>query len=241
MAKYVDMIGWDDVPHLQPPNVTQEELDDLERSMLPHQRQARRTGRPALGAGAVYQVEEDFILVDPFPIPDFWPRAYGFDVGWQKTAAVWGATDPDSGTVYLTNEYYQGEQAPALHAHAIRTIGAPWMQGAIDPSAENSNTKDGTKLLHAYEDLGLNLEKANNAVNAGIHECLTLMQAGKLLVFRTLTNWLREFRLYRRDEKGKIIKQNDHLMDGMRYLVNTEHIWRIEPTAGRARVTKGEW
>ena len=241
MAKYVDMIGWDDVPHLQPPNIEPEELDDLQRSMLPHQRQARRTGRPALGAGAVYQVEEAFILCDPFPIPDHYFRGYGFDVGWQKTAAVFGARDPDTGITYLTHEYYQGEQAPAMHAHAIKVIGEPWMVGAIDPSAENSNTKDGTKLLAAYEDLGLNLEKANNAVNTGIHECLTMFQAGKLLVFRTCTNWLREFRLYRRDEKGKIIKQNDHLMDGMRYLINTDTVWKTEPVTGRRRAAKGEW
>lgn len=190
----------------------------------------------------MYQVEEDYILIDPFPIPEHFFRGYGFDVGWQKTAAVWGARDPDTGITYLTHEYYQGEQAPAMHAHAIKTIGAPWMVGAIDPSAENSNTKDGTKLLAAYEDLGLNLEKANNAVNAGIHECLTQFQAGKLLVFRTLVNWLREFRLYRRDEKGKIIKQNDHLMDGTRYLVNTDNVWKTEPAPRkRATARRGEW
>jgi hypothetical protein len=32
-----------------------------------------------------------------------------------------------------------------------------------------------------------------------------------------LQNWLSEFRIYRRDEKGKIVKQNDHLMDATRY------------------------
>lgn len=241
MSKYVDMIGWDDVPHLQPPHITGEELDDLQRSMLPHQRQARRTGRPALGAGAVYQVEEDYLLVDPIEIPDFWPRGYGFDVGWNRTAAIFGARDPDSGIVYLTNEYYQGEQQPIVHAHSIRMIGAPWLEGAIDPSAENSNMKDGTKLLEEYEDLGLRLTKANNAVNAGLHHCLTMMQAGQLKVFRNCTNWLKEFRLYRRDEKGKIVKTNDHLMDAMRYLLYTDSVWRTEPAPGRARQSKGEW
>jgi hypothetical protein len=34
-----------------------------------------------------------------------------------------------------------------------------------------------------------------------------------------LQNWLSEFRIYRRDEKGRIIKQNDHLMDTTRYLI----------------------
>jgi hypothetical protein len=34
-----------------------------------------------------------------------------------------------------------------------------------------------------------------------------------------MSNWLFEFRLYRRDESGRIIKKDDHLMDATRYLV----------------------
>jgi hypothetical protein len=36
-----------------------------------------------------------------------------------------------------------------------------------------------------------------------------------------LTNWLREFRRYHRDDKGtgKIVKRDDHLMEATRYLV----------------------
>jgi hypothetical protein len=41
----------------------------------------------------------------------------------------------------------------------------------------------------------------------------------RLFVFNSLQNWLSEFRIYRRDEKGKIVKQNDHLMDATRYLI----------------------
>jgi hypothetical protein len=35
-----------------------------------------------------------------------------------------------------------------------------------------------------------------------------------------LTNWLREFRRYHRDDKGTgIVKRDDHLMDATRYSV----------------------
>lgn len=44
------------------------------------------------------------------------------------------------------------------------------------------------------------------------------MCSGRLKVFNTLPLWLAEFRLYRRDDKGKIVKKNDHLMDATRYL-----------------------
>jgi hypothetical protein len=45
------------------------------------------------------------------------------------------------------------------------------------------------------------------------------LSGGKLKVFRSLNNWLSEFRLYRRDEKGAVVKAQDHLMDSTRYLI----------------------
>ena len=240
MTKHVDMIGWQDVPHLRPPHIDQAELDSLESSLLPHQRQARRTGRPALGSGAIYPGEEDDLLIDPVQLPAHWPRAYALDVGWRMTAALWGAHDLDNDVYYLTHEYYRGEREPIIHAHAIRSVG-PWMTGAIDPSAEQSNVKDGAKLRQEYDALGLQLVNANNAVEAGLHHCLMLMQGGQLKVFRTLTSWLREYRLYRRDEKGKIVKRMDHLMDGMRYLLNTPGIWSVPTPRRRERAGQGEW
>ena len=36
-----------------------------------------------------------------------------------------------------------------------------------------------------------------------------------------MVNWFSEFRLYRRDENGKIVKDKDHLMDSTRYLIMT--------------------
>jgi len=46
------------------------------------------------------------------------------------------------------------------------------------------------------------------------------MTTGNLKVFNTLPNFAKEFVLYRRDEKGRIIKENDHLMDCLRYIQN---------------------
>ncbi len=45
------------------------------------------------------------------------------------------------------------------------------------------------------------------------------MSTGSLKVFSSCQSWLQEYRLYRRDEDGKIVKENDHLMDATRYLV----------------------
>ena len=240
MPKYLDMIGWDDAPHLKPPFVAAEVLKEREEGMLPHQRQARRTGRPSLGSGAIYPVDEDEIFIDPFKIPDHFEMGYGIDVGWRRTAALLAARDPDLDCIYLIAEHYKAEAKPVEHAWAIKAWG-DWLTGAMDPAAEQSNQKDGTKLREAFVDLDLNLMRANNAVAAGLHECLVRFQTGRLKVFTTLTNFRKEFRLYRRDDKGKIVKVNDHLMDAMRYVVNTEGVLTTKPRDIARRRSRGEW
>ena len=125
--------AWEDAPHLDAA-----EKQRLLASIEEYQRDARSKGLPYLGAGKIYRVPWDEIAVDWFEVPDYWPKGYGLDVGWKKTAAVWGAHDRDSDTIYLYSEHYAGEQAPVLHAQSIKNRGA-WIPGAIDPSANGEN------------------------------------------------------------------------------------------------------
>lgn len=207
------MAGWDDVPHLG---------EDEKRRMLaecePHLRDSRSKGIPSIGAGAIYPVPEEEILVDPFELPDHWPRVYGLDVGWNRTAAVWGAIDRENDVVYLYSEHYQGEQEPSTHVAGINGRGA-WIPGTIDPASRGRSQKDGEKLLEIYTDLGLDLTPADNSRESGLFEVHQRLATGRLKVFRTLNSWRGEYRIYHRDEKGHIVKKNDHLMDATRYLV----------------------
>jgi hypothetical protein len=156
--------------------------------------------------------------VKPFEIPDHWPRAYGLDVGWNKTAAIWAARDNEAGVIYLYSEHYMGKEEPIVHTEAIKSRGA-WIPGVIDPAARGRSQIDGRQLIQIYRECGLHLEEADNAVESGIYQVWQLMSSGKLKVFRSLGNWLSEFRLYQRDRDGKIVTQNDHLMDATRYLI----------------------
>jgi len=213
MSKCVINAGWDDVPHL-----TEEAKKEMAASYMPHERLARSKGIPSLGAGAIYPVEEEDITVPDFEIPIYWPRVYGMDVGWNKTSAIWAAIDRDTDVVYLTSEHYRGQAEASLHAEAIKARGL-WIRGVIDPASRGRAQSDGEQLLNVYQDLGLHLSVAINAVEAGIYEVWQRLSTGRLKVFKSLQNWLFEYRIYRRDEKGKIIKENDHLMDATRYLI----------------------
>lgn len=207
------MAGWSDVPHL-----SEQAKRELLDATPPHLRDARSKGIPTLGSGAIYPVPEDDFLVDPFDIPLWWPKAYALDVGWNRTAATWGAVDLQTDTIYLYSEYYRGQAEPEIHAGAIKARGE-WIKGVIDPAARGRSQVDGKRLIVEYQKLGLNISPADNAVEAGLYAVWSRLSAGRLKVFRTLSNWQAERRLYRRDENGKIVKENDHLMDTTRYLV----------------------
>ena len=216
---------WDDAPHL-----SKETRAELYKSIPPHEREARTEGRPMLGSGAIYPVPEAEILVGDFEIPDYWPRGYGMDVGWHKTAAIWGAHNRDNDVVYLTGEHYRGQAEPVIHADGIKARGS-WIPGYIDPAANGRSQVDGSQLLAIYRTLGLKLQTADNAREAGIYSVWMRLSTGKLKVFRSCRNWLDEFRIFARDENGKIInEQKFHLMAATRYLLlGSLNRWSVKP------------
>ena len=239
-AKYVVNAGWDDVPHL-----SEATKAVLLAAMPAHQRDARTRGLPLLGAGAIFPVPEDVWLVDDFPIPPHWLRAYGLDVGWNRTAAIWGAFDRESDRWTLYHEHYVGQQEPTLHAAALRAPGE-WIPGVLDPAARGRSQRDGEQLLQDYIDLGLHLEPAENAVEAGLYQVWDRLSSGRLKVCRSLSNWRKEQKLYRRDEKGHIVKKDDHLMDATRYLVMSggdvaQAVPVTKPPRERVGGAKGGW
>jgi GNAT superfamily N-acetyltransferase len=228
------MAGWNDIPHLP-----EAEKRDMLKSIPPYQRDARTKGIPQLGAGAIYPIEESEITVEPFKIPRHFPRAFALDVGWKRTAALWGAFDREQDTWFLYAEHYRGQAEPSVHAAAIRAKGE-WIQGAVDPAARGRGQDDGKKLIQQYRDLGLTIYEADHALEAGIQDCYERLSTGRIKVFSTLRNLLAEYRLYRRDEIGRIAETPDHLMDCMRYLVRTgPQIMMTEPVDDRYYVSDG--
>lgn len=211
--KALVMAGWDDVPHLS------ETQKAAMRAETPtHLIDARSKGIPSLGSGAIYPLAETEFLVDDFALPSHWPRAYALDVGWNRTAALWGAMNPEAKIVYLYSEHYRGQAEPPIHAAAIKARG-DWIPGVIDPASFGRGQSDGEQLIKHYRGLGLDVRPADNDVEAGILAVWQGLSTGTIKVFRSLQNWRMEYRMYRRDENGRVVKENDHLMDDTRYLI----------------------
>jgi phage terminase large subunit-like protein len=223
-AKYTVNAGWDDVPHL-----SEREKRELLDSTPPHLRDARSKGLPTLGEGLVFPLDEAVFAIDPFEIPDYWPRVCGIDFGWTHyTAVVWWAIDPDTQIAYLYDEYYRAEAEVPIHAAAIRKRG-DWIPVAWPRDGLNE-TAVGPQLAKQYRDEGVAMteeyaqfeeapgqnERSKVSVEAGLHGMLTELTTQKIRVFKTCKKWIAETKTYRR-EKGKVVKCGEDTISASRY------------------------
>ena len=222
-TKYLTRIGWKDIPHL-----SAKIQADMEAGTPRYLRAARRDGIPSLGVGRIYPFDIDDISCQPFRMPDIWPRFFCLDPSWNRTAVLWGCWDQQMDVVYFYGEYYVKHLPPRAHALSIKSRG-DWIPGCCDPAARGSSQDEGRKLLEAYRIAGLKMSLADNSL-AGIDICEDRMSTGRLKVFEHLQNFRYEFSIYRRDKNGKIVKENDHLMDCMKYAILTGiHMAKMKP------------
>ncbi len=211
--KYVVQASWEDAAA----HLTKESREELWSSIPEYQRDARSKGIPQVGSGAIFPVPESDIVVEPVKIGANWPRGFGMDPHWTFTSCAWFAQDPETLTCYMYDEYQREKQAVGVHAAAIKSRGE-WLVGAIDKASDQTEG-DGEKLLEMYTRAGLKVVKssANKGVDAGLQDMLDAMLEGRFKVFKTCQKWIKEFRVYRRNDKGQIVKKADHLIDASRY------------------------
>ena len=226
-SRYVVRCSMYEVPH-----IPKDAIEDLIATTPPFLRDARIHGIPALSAGAIYPVPESDFVVEPFPIPKHFPRLFGMDVG-SKTASVWIAQNPDTKVWYAYDEYYKEREEPSIHTAGIKLRGA-WIPGAIDPASRGRSQIDGKQLMQMYKDLGLNVNPAINAVEAGLYAVWEALSTGQLKVFSSLKGLREEIRVYRRDKKGNVVKENDHRVDCLRYSFMTRDLAVIEKPVNTA-------
>ena len=209
-------MGIDDAHHIAP-----EERQKIIDGYQPHERDARVMGIPLLGSGRVYQIAESVISVAPIEIPPHWPKIWGVDFGVRDFAASLVAWDRDNDVAYLVDCFKSCGEVPAVHAAAIRARGDYPVAWPHD--GEQREKSSGVSLAGIYKAAGLpmldepaHFDTGGNSVEAGILMLTDRMRQGRFKVFSNLAPFWEEYRLYHRVD-GRIKKQNDHVLDSVRY------------------------
>jgi phage terminase large subunit-like protein len=206
-------------------------MEQILASYSPHEREMRRYGRPSIGSGLVFPINEEKLLIDPISIKSHWPRIAGIDFGYDHpTACVWIAWDRDEDIIYVYDCYRLSKAPPATHASAINSR-LPFIPVAWPHDGHRRDSMGNPGLADQYRQLGCNMlpfhfenppalgeKKGGNSIEEGIMAMLQRMEDGKLRVFSTLGDWWQEFRMYHRKE-GKIVPLHDDLMSATRYAV----------------------
>jgi phage terminase large subunit-like protein len=213
--------GWQDAPHM-----TEEKKQRLLSQYPEHQRKMRSEGEPMLGHGRIYDISDDFILCDPFPIPDFWDVIVGMDFGWDHPQSfVKLAFDPDNDIVYVINSWKASKVSAndAWGATKSWTAGVP-VAWPADGLMHEKGRDVTTQQKDHYVKAGFNMlpthatwQTGGNSVENGIYEILDRQRKGTYRVFKGQPHYMEEHRQYHRDEKGKIVKVMDDILDGGRY------------------------
>ena len=231
---------WDDASEQvmsqrgHPGHLNEDVMQQILSSYSPHEREMRRYGRPSIGSGLIFPIQEEQIITDPIVLEDHWPRIAAIDFGWDHpTALVWGAVDLDEETFYVYDCYRMSKASPTIHAQAIRSR-PNFIPIAYPHDGNRRDSMGNPGLADQYRNLGCNVlldhftnppalgeNKGGNSVEEGLMAMLQAMENGKFKVFSTLSDWFEEFRMYHR-KGGKVVPIRDDLMSATRYCFQSQ-------------------
>jgi phage terminase large subunit-like protein len=218
-SDYLQRATWDDAPHL-----TESTKERLLSQYPAWQRDMRSKGEPLLGAGLIFDIDDDRIKVPSFECPDHWYRINGMDFGWDHPQAhvqIWWNKDED--VVYLAHAWKASRTKPYEAWNKVKSwakdVPTAWPHDGLQ---HEKGSGEEQKELYAQEGWKMLPEKAtwptgSNSVEQGLVELYQAMDDGKLKVFSHLGDFFAEKLNYHRDESGHIVKINDDIISALRY------------------------
>lgn len=179
-------------------------------------------GKWTLAEGLVYPMFGDSCIVQD--IPDTGDYYISIDYGTHNpfSAGLWCVTKTEA--VRIAEYYYCGreerkEKTPEEYYSEVKRLagGRDIKCLIVDPSADAFIAT--VKKHHEFKVRG-----AVNDVLPGIQTTAEMIASGKVKIHESCEDAIREFGLYRWDEKAesdRVVKENDHAMDEVRYMVMT--------------------
>lgn len=159
----------------------------------------------------IFATAESEFVCEPFQIPRHWEKCVAIDCDATRFAAVWGAFNRDDDVLYIVNAYAASRAQFAVNASAVRKAGRR-IPAIITPVARERDKAAGQQLVDDLVDENINAFVVEEGVEAGIEVLHKRFATKGIRVFSTLADWRSEYRRFRRDDKGDLAVDNDHLM-----------------------------
>lgn len=233
---YLKNASWDDAPHLD-----EDEKKRLMASYPEHEVETRTSGKPMMGTGAVFPIQDSLIMCDLVEIKPWWPRINGIDFGIDHPGAgAFCALDPEGqGTWYVYDCYRAPNQTAVYHAAAMKKHG-DWIPNAWPHDGLERDKGSGEVVKDQYRKHGLFMLKdhatgpgdTGNHTEPALNEMLEWMRLGRFKVFRGLDQWFEEKRLYHRKD-GLLVKIRDDIISATRYAFMMRRYARTKPTSSQ--------
>lgn len=179
-------------------------------------------GKWTLAEGLVYPMFGDSCIVQD--LPDTGDYYISIDYGTHNpfSAGLWCVTKTEAvriGEYYYCGREERKEKTPEEYYSEVKRLagGRDIKCLIVDPSADAFIAT--VKKHHEFKVRG-----AVNDVLPGIQTTAEMIASGKLKIHESCEDAIREFGLYRWDEKAesdRVVKENDHAMDEIRYMVMT--------------------
>lgn len=218
-SQFMMRATWDEAPHL---------TETMKKALFDEypewQRDMRTKGLPLLGAGLIFDLSTDSITCNPFEIPNHFYLIDGMDFGFDHPQAhIQLAIDFDSDTIYVTHAWKKSKVLPNVAWSSTRNwaynIPTAWPHDGLQAEKGSGKTQKSY-----YEEEGFWMldnhatwEDGGNSVEQGVMEIYRAMTEGRFKVFSHLQGVFEEIISYHRDEKGRIVKVKDDLLDAIRY------------------------
>lgn len=172
--------------------------------------------------GLVYQFDSERYIAQELPADGIWYISCDYGTLNPFSAGLWCVSGGRA--VRVAEYYYSGRGASSMKTDEEYYQELEKLAGdrvihsvVVDPSAAS--------FIACIRRHGrFSVRKAKNDVLPGIRLTATMLRAGVIKVGAGCKDAIREFGLYRWDEKGEVdkpIKENDHAMDDIRYFCNT--------------------
>jgi len=208
------------------------QYEKMLRSLPEIERQRLLEGNWDIHDGVAFpEFNKNIHTVLPFEIPAYWERVKSVDYGYSAPACVlWGAIDPDDGTLIVYRELYAKGLEPsqlAARMHEMESNEIRSIYGVIDGQcfARTGHTgpTQGEVLLRA----GHKLRRADKNRIGGkiqVHEWMRTREGGKpsLIITANCVNLIREISgipLDKHNPEDVDTNVDDHAYDALRYMI----------------------